>query len=400
MRLSLQTTVLAAIAMASFGSAAFTAAQPSRQPDAATREVRRPQVEVTDTWTEPFLGVRYLVRETTLPCVIHAAVVDLTAPGVRVIATPYESRWQTVTEFAERNHAAVATNGGFWGMLQRARGLAAGGGRRWGDGEDDEEVGFFAVARNGRAWISPPEEVVQQIGRERLSEAVSGEPMLVRGGRIDSTALDAFESANLRHPRTAIGTSRDGKRVFLVVSDGRQGHSRGMTLYELARLFVDLGAFAAINLDGGGSSAMFVASEGGIVNVPSGGRWEVKLGLGATREQRHKHLHGSKVRLGDGGVEEVFIRGREREVMNHVAVIATPIEHALRDAGAQESQPAQETTIVPPKPPAMRLGRSREWIAPLIAALFIFVPVTVGAYLLRRRWLQRPADRAANPPKD
>jgi exopolysaccharide biosynthesis protein len=94
-------------------------------------------------------------------------------------------------------------------------------------------------------------------------------PMIVRGGRMDITAkrekmLPAFASD--RHPRTAIASLSDG-RVILAVVDGRQPASVGMSLEELARLLLEHGATNAMNLDGGGSTAMVV--HGRVVNRPS-----------------------------------------------------------------------------------------------------------------------------------
>jgi exopolysaccharide biosynthesis protein len=94
-------------------------------------------------------------------------------------------------------------------------------------------------------------------------------PTIVTGGRVNitidrETMLPTFSTD--RHPRTAIGALADG-RALLVVVDGRQPASVGMTLDELARLMIELGAVEAINLDGGGSSAMVV--QGTLANHPS-----------------------------------------------------------------------------------------------------------------------------------
>ena len=62
--------------------------------------------------------------------------------------------------------------------------------------------------------------------------------------------------------------TRAGKIVFAVV-DGRQEHSHGLTLTEFAELLVKFGVQNAINLDGGGSSALYV--DGDVVNSPSDG---------------------------------------------------------------------------------------------------------------------------------
>jgi exopolysaccharide biosynthesis protein len=73
-------------------------------------------------------------------------------------------------------------------------------------------------------------------------------------GEVDTEGHASFKA---RNPRTAAGISRNGKRLILVVVDGRQkGYSDGMTLRELANLMLMLGARDAINLDGGGSSTL------------------------------------------------------------------------------------------------------------------------------------------------
>ena len=104
-----------------------------------------------------------------------------------------------------------------------------------------------------------------------IRTAVGGGPRLVREGRVSvenrgERFSDGF--ASTRHPRTGVGV-REG-RVVMVTVDGRQpGYSAGMTLEELARVFVELGCTEAMNLDGGGSTTMVVRSR--VVNSPSGG---------------------------------------------------------------------------------------------------------------------------------
>lgn len=101
-------------------------------------------------------------------------------------------------------------------------------------------------------------------------DAVGGFPMLA----VDSLPAPALDSAHtqslgrVRHPRTAVGIGADGRRLVLAVVDGRQaGYSAGMTLPELGELMLELGARDALNLDGGGSSAMAVRDTGGAVRV-------------------------------------------------------------------------------------------------------------------------------------
>ena len=104
----------------------------------------------------------------------------------------------------------------------------------------------------------------------RAEDILAAGPKLVTAGRVDVT--DVREKmiptfATDLHPRTAIASLADGRALLLVV-DGRRPPERvGMTLADLARLLIELGAREAINLDGGGSTAMVVRDK--VVNYPS-----------------------------------------------------------------------------------------------------------------------------------
>jgi exopolysaccharide biosynthesis protein len=82
-----------------------------------------------------------------------------------------------------------------------------------------------------------------------------------------------------RQPRTLAGVRDDGTLLLVTVDGRRPGWSAGMTLPEAARLMRSLGARDALNLDGGGSSAMTVRGE--VVNRPSdrGGERAVSDGV-------------------------------------------------------------------------------------------------------------------------
>lgn len=106
-------------------------------------------------------------------------------------------------------------------------------------------------------------------GKEfHANQAVGGGPVLIREGRINVTAeQEGFGGSHvLRHPRSAIGYKDEHTLVIMVV-DGRQPASAGVTLTELADLMLSAGAVEAVNLDGGGSSALVAANE--VVNVPA-----------------------------------------------------------------------------------------------------------------------------------
>ncbi len=101
--------------------------------------------------------------------------------------------------------------------------------------------------------------------------AVGGGPRLLKEGNVDINY--EFETIGKNfctdlHPRTALGYNLNQNKMWLMTVDGRQPSiSIGMNLYEMADYLKKLGATEAINLDGGGSTTMWV--RGDIVNSPS-----------------------------------------------------------------------------------------------------------------------------------
>ena len=105
-------------------------------------------------------------------------------------------------------------------------------------------------------------------------DAVSAGPMIVRDGIQDiATDEEVFFQTTIPdiHPRTAAGVDAEGRLLLLVV-DGRQSASRGVSLEELASLMLTFEAEDALNLDGGGSSAFVVGSE--LINRPAGATYQ------------------------------------------------------------------------------------------------------------------------------
>nr|WP_042196949.1 phosphodiester glycosidase family protein [Kibdelosporangium sp. MJ126-NF4]CEL22648.1 FIG00814300: hypothetical protein [Kibdelosporangium sp. MJ126-NF4]CTQ89789.1 FIG00814300: hypothetical protein [Kibdelosporangium sp. MJ126-NF4] len=107
---------------------------------------------------------------------------------------------------------------------------------------------------------------------------IGGNQPLIRNGQI--VAPD-----DPLHPRTAVGFSADGKKMFLLTVDGRQApYLLGLNLKDLAAILKEMGAYNALNLDGGGSSTMLAREPGttelDVENKPSdGGERPVPNGL-------------------------------------------------------------------------------------------------------------------------
>jgi exopolysaccharide biosynthesis protein len=114
----------------------------------------------------------------------------------------------------------------------------------------------------------------QELVDDGAWQTLSFGPALVDGGEIVSGIDDVEVDTNIGNhsiqgsqPRTAIGMISANHFVFVVV-DGRSSESTGVTMTQLADIMKSLGAAAAYNLDGGGSSVM--VSNGELVNNPLG----------------------------------------------------------------------------------------------------------------------------------
>lgn len=173
---------------------------------------------------------------------------------------------QPLRTWARNSHIADVLAGGF----HVAPGTAPLG-ELWIDGEAHMHVPFDPPWDTCRSCVSVVDGQVEIAPRGALAAHPRGDllqagPMLVAGGRslimpgrdpqgfaAGVHQFDCDITAG-RHPRTALGLSRD--RVIAVVCDGSSMRDSGLTLGELAQLMVDLGAETAINLAGGGSASM------------------------------------------------------------------------------------------------------------------------------------------------
>ncbi|GGO51453.1 hypothetical protein GCM10012287_33510 [Streptomyces daqingensis] len=124
--------------------------------------------------------------------------------------------------------------------------------------------------------------------------AVGGRGLLVVDGRAQDWE---GRPNNATAPRTAVGFSRDGSTMHVMSVDGRQAASGGVTLTELALMMRDLGAYNAINLDGGGSATLLAREPGSgspqLENAPSDGEQrEVPNGIAVTAPEGSGSLKG------------------------------------------------------------------------------------------------------------
>lgn len=226
-----------------------------------------------DDWYERDLARGVRLRTKRYPALFDsvqtASVLEVRLNEPGVIVKPIDGSGCARTSALGRNAGAVAAiNGGFFGggcgsvSLLKVDGqlLATNAVARTAFGLDAQNQPMLALVAAGRDW---PE----------AAQALGGVPRIVVNGQVDVRVAEEGSTNDFsmtRHPRTAVGITAEGN-LLLATIDGRTSAGAGMRLPELAQWMIWLGAAEALNLDGGGSTTLWTASEpfDGIVNFPS-----------------------------------------------------------------------------------------------------------------------------------
>lgn len=227
------------------------------------------RADAGNTTSKPFPGVDRLHRRTADQN-INVVSVDLCAAGVRVRATAANEAGRTAGSFGRLVGADIAINGDFHTPGSWAtHGPAAHNGKQW-SGSDGSYTGPVAFG-DKRAGI---------VGHWKtgglkpwMKEVVSGHPTIVVNGKVADQFVNPKNTdplCNNRHPHTAVGLSENERELIIATVDGRRTSMKGMTCRELANLMVFFGAHTAVNMDGGGSTTMWLRGKG-TVNHPSDG---------------------------------------------------------------------------------------------------------------------------------
>jgi len=208
------------------------------------------------------------------PQSISVVEVDLSRKKL-ILGIAADPQWRIATgEFARQHDAIAAINGTFFDvknggsvMLVKSEGKVInttrvrserGGGAITFDGNHASIVAADPQDAHWDEHLSAPNVMV------------SG-PVLMLDGKPFELSQKAFN--RLSHPRSAVAITRDCK-LLLVAVDGRNKQAGGMSLFSLTTLLQNLNACSALNLDGGGSTALYVKGQtkSGIVNYPSDNR--------------------------------------------------------------------------------------------------------------------------------
>ena len=250
--------------------------------DYSNDSLRVVQAEWHTDSLDGFLLRRYHFGEGSLFCSAqHLFVVEIPADSPRRLAFAYDSATAPVSELATRAGALAAVNGSYFDMdhgnpicFLRIDGQQLG--ENTPQRTDTANRKYYQYAtltlHDGHPLLRVPDSNRHHEELWECPDVMTAGPMLLREGR-DVPQRTDLSFVSHRHNRTALGIRPDGT-TLLVVADGRFRHqAEGFSLPELQRVMRWLGCTEAINLDGGGSSTLYVQGIGdGVVNYPSDNR--------------------------------------------------------------------------------------------------------------------------------
>lgn len=207
---------------------------------------------------------------------INILLVNTRKREISLVYNPAENL--PVSQQAESSDALAAVNGGFFNIKD-------GGSVTYirTDGkihESDTALkwkrninmnGSLLIDLNGRVLIIEGQSNEWYDNNPDFKDVLLTGPLLLQN--MQKSVLPGTSLVTQKHPRTAIGL-RSKFRILLVTVDGRSEFAAGMTLEELTSLMLSLRCIDAVNLDGGGSTTMWIRNKpyNGIVNMPSDNR--------------------------------------------------------------------------------------------------------------------------------
>lgn len=253
---------------------------PLAQVNYANDSIRVVNAEWSIDTLEGFYLKRYQFGEGALFCSAqYLCILEIPARSHRRLAFAHDTTLTVLSTLAQRYSAYAAVNGSFFDMTLgnpvcylKIDGVVLGENTPATD--DSAHRKYYQHATlllgHGRPQLAVPDS--NRLWEETLADSnvMTAGPMLLRHGA-EVPQRDDRTFVTRRHNRTALGIRPDGT-TLLVVADGRFKHqSEGLTLPELQHVMRWLGCTEAINLDGGGSTTMYVHNRpyDGIVNYPS-----------------------------------------------------------------------------------------------------------------------------------
>ena len=214
----------------------------------------------------------HTILNDSIPQNINILIINIHKRELSLSYNPKENK--LVSNQATANGAIAAVNAGFFNIKNggSATYIKTGGlindtdtAKKW--TKNSNMTGAVLIDKNGHVTIEPAKSNSWYDSHTDYQDVLITGPLLIyEKGKIP---LPSTPLAINKHPRTSIGKIGNHK-IVLITLDGRTNQAKGVTLTELTDIMISLRCKNAVNLDGGGSTTMYIAGKpfSGIVNMP------------------------------------------------------------------------------------------------------------------------------------
>ena len=211
-----------------------------------------------------------LTTKTVSNTKVYIADITVSSPKYLKTALAQNTYGNNVTAktsvTAANNSAILAINGDFYGANTTGYVIRNGVVYR-NTVREDASKGDLAIYKDGSFGIVYENDVsAEDLVKNGVVNLLAFGPTLVNNGKITVSSNSEVGQSMASNPRTAIGII-DKNHYVIVVSDGRTSESQGLSLYQLAQVMKSYGVKTAYNLDGGGSSTLYL--NGKVINKPT-----------------------------------------------------------------------------------------------------------------------------------
>jgi exopolysaccharide biosynthesis protein len=203
-------------------------------------------------------------------------IIEIKLKKKRAIALACEAKTlKPVSDFGKSTAAIAAINGNFFDIKNggsvdyiKLNDSVLSNNRLWANNTRARHQQAAVVIHKGKLRIAKWDGSADWETKLNGADVMNSGPLLLWQG--ERQPLDTGEFNHARHPRTAIAYLGK-KRILFITVDGRQEQAAGMSLPELTHIIKWLKAKDGINMDGGGSTTMWVNNQpgNGVVNYPS-----------------------------------------------------------------------------------------------------------------------------------
>ncbi|MCU0462024.1 MAG: phosphodiester glycosidase family protein [Bacteroidales bacterium] len=215
----------------------------------------------------------HCVLNDSVPQNINILMVNLKKRKIRLVYNPLKNIQTSIQ--ARDTEAMAAVNAGFFNVKNggsatyikiAGRIVDSDTAKKW--PQNTNLNGAIMIRSSNEIYIVKTMPNAWFDSHQEYEDILVTGPLLVDGNTLSS--LPQTSLVTNKHPRTAIG-SRNSRKIILITVDGRATEAGGMTLNELADFMLSLRCRDAINLDGGGSTTMWISGKpfNGVVNMPS-----------------------------------------------------------------------------------------------------------------------------------